>query len=289
MASKKILNAAVSPASGRATGSGFITVGLLSVPFKAYKPTDDFTPGFKQVHGACGSPIKQSLVCPKCDVAVARDALRKGIEVGKGDVIPFDESELADVKADADVAYNVDNFVTVADTARYIRSGDFRYIGADPEQPCEAYRVLFTAIAKSGKVGLVDYVARGFNHRAILEADTKRGIFCLYDVLYADQIRDAKGIPRPRDLTATDEEMDLANQLIESMTAPAEAIGNSPNQERLEAFKARKIAEAAGNTATTEAPAPKAHKAPIDLMAALKASLAKKAAAAATTTEKVAA
>jgi DNA end-binding protein Ku len=278
---KKLLNSAVTPEGQRTTGRGFLTIGLVSMAVKLYKPSDEFETGFRMLHATCGTPIQQKVHCPKCNKTIENKQVEicKGIEVAKDKFIAFNPAELEDVRAEASREFEVQGFLPEADAASYVRSGSRSYVGADPEQPCDGYRVMFASLVDSGLVGMVHYTQRGFESQAILRADKALGIFVLEDVLYADEIRSAQPVPRPVSYDVRAEELDLSKALISSMVIKPSDVGNSPNKARLQAFKDKKIAEAEARAKGEEikpaAAAPDRTHALDDLMSRLKASLNK--------------
>ena len=62
---------------------GYISFGLVSVPFRLFAAAREAHVSFNQLHTVCGSRIKQQIVCPVCDRPVERNELSKGYEVDK--------------------------------------------------------------------------------------------------------------------------------------------------------------------------------------------------------------
>ena len=66
--------------AARSTGSGTISFGLVSIPFKVYTATSAQSVSFNQLHKKCGSRLKQQLLCPVDNEVVQRADIVKGYE-----------------------------------------------------------------------------------------------------------------------------------------------------------------------------------------------------------------
>ena len=62
-------------------GSGTISFGLVSIPVRLYTAASTANVSFNQLHGVCGSRIRQQIFCPTCNRTVERNELVRGYEV----------------------------------------------------------------------------------------------------------------------------------------------------------------------------------------------------------------
>ncbi|NWF74423.1 MAG: hypothetical protein HXY51_15480 [Nitrospirae bacterium] len=60
-----------------------ISFGLVTIPVGIYSAIEEQDLHFNQLHGPCGSRIKQRRFCPVCNRDVEYDELVKGYEVAK--------------------------------------------------------------------------------------------------------------------------------------------------------------------------------------------------------------
>ena len=134
----------------------------------------------------------------------------------------------------------------------------------------KAYGLLAGALAEEEQVALATYVMRG--KESLVAVRSRDGRLMLHTMFFADEIRAAAGRPAAAPRPA---EMQLARRLIQDLTRPS----FQPNQfhdtyrERVEKAAASK---AKGRTLTAE-PQPATPAQVVDIMDALKASLARKA------------
>ena len=68
---------------GRKLETAHISFGLVTIPVGIYTAIDEQDIHFNQLHGPCGSRIKQQRFCPVCKRDVNYDELVKGYEISK--------------------------------------------------------------------------------------------------------------------------------------------------------------------------------------------------------------
>ena len=56
---------------------GYITFGLITIPVRLFAAARTERVSFNQIHGVCGSRIKQQTFCPRCERVVERSELVK--------------------------------------------------------------------------------------------------------------------------------------------------------------------------------------------------------------------
>ena len=86
--------------AARASGSGTISFGLVSIPFKLYTATSAQSVSFNQLHKKCGSRIKQQLICPVDNEVIQRTDIVKGYEYQKDKYVQFTDEELKSLEAE---------------------------------------------------------------------------------------------------------------------------------------------------------------------------------------------
>ena len=94
----------------RATASGNISFGLVSIPVKVYTATRSKTVRFSMLHEPDSSRVRQQLVCSSCDEIVERNDTVKGYEYQKGQyvVLKPDELKALEKKSDQSIEIEVD-------------------------------------------------------------------------------------------------------------------------------------------------------------------------------------
>lgn len=266
--------------SVRPFASGTIAFGLISIPVKLYS-TGEVSAGiqFNMLHRKCGSRLKQQYICPVDNEVVARDGIAKGFEHAKGQYVLFTDEELKALQPEATNAIAIAEFLPLeqVDPIYYEKSW---YLGPDKggDRP---YRLLAEAMKETGRAALARYAARGKDQLVLLRP-FENGLV-MQQLRYSDELRSFSEIPvGPAEVK--EPELKLAVQLIEQVASEEfhpEAYEDTQRQKIRELIDRKVQGE---EIAVAPAEAPKAEI--IDLMSALKASLAAapKPAAAATAT-----
>ena len=256
-------------------GSGTISFGLVSIPVKLYTAASSGGVSFNLLHAKCGSRIKQQTFCPVCNEVVERNALVKGYEFQKDQYVRFTDEELKSLEGEASKVIDIAEFVPLASVDPIFFEKTY-YLGPDKggEKP---YRLLADAMAKSDKVALATFVMRG-KESLVLVRPAQDGLM-LHTMYFADEVRDFGEIEKGKSVKLREGELGLAERLIGELSHDA----FKPEQYQ-DAYRSRVLDLASSKVEGKEitAAAPEAQRAQvIDLMDALKQSLAKRAGTAA--------
>jgi DNA end-binding protein Ku len=245
-----------------------ISFGLVTIPMKLYS-TGESAAGiqFNMLHKKCGSRLRQQYICPVDNEVVGREDIVKGYEYSKGQYVLFSEDELKALVPEPTNAVEITEFVPLdqVDPIYYERS---YYVGPDKggEKP---YRLLAEAMKKTGRAALARYVARGKDQFVLLRP-FEEGLI-MQQLRYSDELRSFEEVPIGS-AEVREPELKLAVQLIEQIATdsfkPEEYEDTQRHQVR--ALIDRKVQ----GEEIKAAPAPQPKAQVIDLMAALKASLA---------------
>ena len=255
-------------------GSGTISFGLVSIPVKMYTAASSGGVSFNLLHAKCGSRIKQQTFCPVDNEVVERSALVKGYEFQKDQYVRFTDEELKALEGEASKVIDIAEFVPLSSVDPIYFEKTY-YLGPDKggEKP---YRLLADAMAKSDKVALATFVMRG-KESLVLVRPAQDGLM-LHTMYFADEVRDFGGIEKGKSVKLREGELELAERLIDEL-----AHEEFKPEQYQDAYRSRVLDLASSKVEGKEitAAAPEAQRAQvIDLMDALKQSLAKKAAAA---------
>jgi len=248
----------------RSIGSGTISFGLVSIPIRVYVATHSEQLSFNMLHAPCGTRIKQQLYCPHHDKVVERSEIAKGYQFEKDRYVTFTDEELRALEAEANRAIDIHEFVPLAGVDP-IYFEDMHYLG--PDKGAEAMR-------ETGKVGLAQYVRGGKEHLVLLRPYD--GGLVLHTMHYADEVRSLAEVDLGGEPKVRAGELEMARKLVQQLSSKAFHPEQYKDQyrERVQAVVQKKIA---GEEVTAAEPEkPKAQV--IDLMEALKASLARTAA-----------
>ena len=254
----------------RATASGNISFGLVSIPVKVYTATKSKTVRFSMLHEADSSRVKQQLVCNSCGEVVERSDTVKGYEYSKGQYVVLQVDELKALERKSDQSIEIEEFIPIdkVDPTYFEKSN---LLGPD-KGGSKAYRLLHRSMLESGKVALGRFSTRGKQQLVLLRASP--GGLTMHGLFYADEVRDFDDVELGDEVEFKQGELDLASQLIGALTNESfepEKYEDEYRQSVLEVVD-RKVA--GEETVLVSEPESREHI--IDLVAALKRSLAEK-------------
>lgn len=203
--------------AARAYWQGQIRLALVSIPVEIYSATKSGAQiAFHQVHEPSGKRVKYEKVVPGLG-AVEADDIVKGFEYGKGEYVLLDQGEIDAVKLESKKTLELTQFVDATDIDVLYYERPYFVVPAD-ELAEEAFIVLREALRQSKKVGLGQLAMRGREYIVSLKP-CGRGMV-LETLRYADEVNRAQGYFRdiPDDKPDADL-LDLARTLIDKKTA----------------------------------------------------------------------
>ena len=252
------------------TGSGTISFGLVSIPVRMYTATSSASVSFNQLHAKCGSRIKQQTFCPVCNETVERSVLVRGYEFAKDQYARVGDDELKALEGEASKVIDIAEFVPL-ERVDPIYFEKTYYLGPDKGGE-KAYRLLADAMTQSGQVALAKFVMRGKESLVLVRA--AQGGLMLHTMYFADEVRDFGEIDRGESAKIKEGELDLALQLINGLKSEEfrpEQYADEYRQRVLDLIN-QKVEGKEITVAAADAPRAQV----IDLMEALKESLAKR-------------
>ncbi|MFI5311431.1 MAG: Ku protein [Gemmatimonadales bacterium] len=257
----------------RSIANATISFGLVSVPVNLYSSAESKASiSFNMLHKKCGSRLKQQYICLKDNDIVPRDDTVKGYEFSKGQYVILSPEELKALDEKATGAIDVLEFVPLAKVDRVYLEKVY-YLGPDKGGD-RAYRLLAAALEETGLAALGQYAARGQQYLVLLRP--ANGVIVMEQLHYADEVRPATEVTIPPG-EVKPMELAMAKQLIAQTATEKfepERYKDTVRERVLETIQ-RKVD---GQDITADAPAEAGTKI-LDLMEALKASLAAPAAA----------
>jgi DNA end-binding protein Ku len=256
--------------AARSIGSATISFGLVSVPVNLFSSSESSAAiSFNMLHTACGSRLKQQYICSKEGSVVEKDEIGKGYEFSKGQYVRFSAEEIKALDEKATNAIDIAEFVPLAAVDRiYLEKVYYLGAGKGGER---AYRLLVAALVDTGRAALGQYSARGKQYLALIRP--MGDILVMEQLHYQGELKSADEVPRP-DVVIKDAELALARQLIEQGAVEEfkpENYRDTVRERVLQAIQ-QKVDGQEITADSTDAPQTKI----IDLMDALKASLAKR-------------
>jgi DNA end-binding protein Ku len=257
--------------AARSIGTLTISFGLVSIPVKMYSATESSRAiSFNLLHKGCGSRLKQQYICLKEEVPVERDDMVKGYEFAKDQYVMFTPDELKAMEEAGTHSAEIAEFVPIEsiDPVYF----DKAYYLAPDKGGAKPYALFAKALHEANRCALGRWAARGKQYIVMIRP-VEDGLV-MQQLLYANEVRSIKDIEIPK-TEVKDAELQLAQQLIEQQTADkfdASAYSDEVRA-RVEAAIQKKIE----GQEVTLAEAPEGGAQVVDLMEALRASLARKA------------
>jgi DNA end-binding protein Ku len=254
-----------------ALGSGTISFGLVSIPVKLYTAASAGGVSFNQLHVKCGNRLRQQMFCPVDNEVVDRSQIVKGYEFQKDQYVRFTDEEIKSLEGEASRVIEIAEFVPLS-TVDPIYFEKTYYLGPDKggDKP---YRLLADAMAKTERVALAKFVMRG-KESLVLIRPSQHGLM-LHTMYFADEVREFGEIDKGESATLKDGELGLALRLIEDLSHEEFKPDEYRDDYRQRVLDLVNL-KVEGKEVTTVTP--EVHRAQvIDLMDALKQSLAKRA------------
>jgi DNA end-binding protein Ku len=251
--------------------SGAISFGLVNVPVKLYSAVNRKTVRFHQLNGKTGTRIAQKRVDPSTGEEVQFEDLVKGYELTKDRYVIITPDELDALDPEKSRTIDIEDFVDLADIDPVYY--DHPYYLIPDKGSAKAYGLLLNAMKESGKVAIARVVLRTKENLVAIRP-APGDVLMMETMIFADEVvppGDIDELPDSDDLHASERELQMAQQLIESLSSDFEPqkYHDEYREKVLELIERKAAGEEIA--VQPEAPAPK--KVP-DLMAALEASLA---------------
>ncbi len=253
----------------RAIWSGAISFGLVSVPVKLYSAVSRKTVRFNQLDSATNTRVRQKRVNGEGE-EVSYDQIVKGYEITKDSYVVVSDDELAALAPKATRMIDISDFVDQTDIDPVFY--DAAYYLVPDELARKSYVLLARAMAEADRVAIASFVMRTKQYLvAIRPVD---GVLMMSTMVYADEVvstDDIPGLDELREVEATEAELTMAGQLIDSLAADFEPdrYEDGYRQEVLDLIEAK----AAGEVREMASPSAAEEAGVVDLLAALEASV----------------
>jgi len=254
--------------AARAIASGTISFGMVTVPIKLYTGQQAQNLSFNLLHGKDKSRLRQQYVCNTCSEVVDRADMVRGYEYAKDQYAVLAPEEIKALEQQTDQSIEIEEFVPI-DSVDPIYFEKTYLLGPDKGGQ-KAYRLLREAMARAGKGAVAKFSTRG-RQQLVLLRESHEGLM-MHTLFYADEVRDFSDIDRGESVTPKPGEIELAVQLIGQLGSEAFDPTKYEDDYRKRALEMIEQKVAGEEITVAPAQAPKGQI--IDLMEALKASLA---------------
>jgi DNA end-binding protein Ku len=254
-----------------------ISLGLFGFPVKLYKAVNDPTEGihFRQIHGACGTPINLVKRCASCNTDVQQGDLMKGFELAPNNFLLFSADEIAALRPETAGVLKIDGYADEDEIDEAYLTGTF-YLLAPAGKDHTTFATFRDALGSRWALGKT--VLYGKEQVVAIRAIDR--VLSLHVIRNHNEIRNAYDVPSYSKIPegSKADHVALMAQLMTQSTLRLDDVAFDSDS-YAEAVKALVAARSAG--LPNPSPAEVAPLTPsTDLMSMLKASLAAKAGAA---------
>ncbi|MDX5570289.1 Ku protein [Streptomyces sp. ID05-04B] len=250
----------------RSIWNGAISFGLVSIPIKLVNATENHSISFRQIHTEDGGRIRYRKVCELEEREVTSAEIGKGYEDADGTIIPITDEDLSHLPLPTAKTIEIVAFVP-ADRIDPLQMDAAYYLQAGGAQAAKPYTLLREALKRSHKVAIAKYALRGRERLGMLRVVGEA--IAMHGLLWPDEVRAPEGVAPDTSVTVRDNELDLADALMDTL---GEVDLADLHDEYREAVEEVVAAKAAGE-APPEAPVAPSSGKVLDLMAALEKSV----------------
>jgi DNA end-binding protein Ku len=253
----------------RTIWNGSINFGLVNIPIGLAVAQQRKDTSFRTLHRECGTPIKQKRYCPFHERDVEADELVKGWEFAKGQFVLVEDSDLEAVAVQRSQSVDIIRFVPIDQVDPIYFDRTYYLAPAGPEAQRRPYVLLLRAMQDAGMAAVGKFVLWGKENLCLIRPLGESLV--LETLFFAEDIRPRKEIDEAVEETEVKgPELAMATQLVESLVGdfnPKEYENEYRNE-----LRAMLEAKLEGKEITAPEPAPEAPV--VDLMEALKQSVA---------------
>ncbi len=250
--------------AARSIWNGTLTFGTVAIPIKLFSATENRSISFKEVRESDGSRISHKRVGAESGEEIAYSEIDKGYDTGNG-VLVLTKEEIAAADGPRPKVVEIEMFVKGAEIDPVFYDKAY-HVGANKGGE-HAYRVLLTALEKSGRVGIGRFVLR--SREQLIALRPIQGALGLQTMRFADELvaPDEFELPEMKKRPG-EKEVTMAGKLVEMLE------GEWKPEEHHDTYRdaVMELIEAKADGKTVKAATEKASTGD-DLMAALEASL----------------
>jgi len=246
---------------------GYITFGLISIPIRLYVAARNERTHFHEIHRECGTRIHHQLYCPYDERVVTRDEVALGYQTGKDTYVLVEPSELKKIQPKSSKVMEILQFVKLTDVDPIFFETSYFVVPDEGGQ--RAYGLLLKTLETMGYAAIAQLTLHQRERTAIIRP-YQRGL-ALHTIYYPNEIHAVREYTQTNLKDLKKQEISLGEQLAKTLVKPFHP------QEFRDEYQARVkqlIQSKSKGHAAPKQEQPKRLAPVIDLMSALKKSLA---------------
>jgi DNA end-binding protein Ku len=246
--------------------TGYLTFGLISMPVRLFSGARSSGISFNMLHRDDLQRVKQQYYCPAENRVVERSEIVKGYEFRKDEYVVIEPEEIKQIEPKTAKTMEILEFVKNSEVDPvYFESS---YYMMPEEAGRRPYALLTKALEESEYVAIAKLTMHNREYTVFLRPH--KGGMMLHTMYYAEEVREVEGFGAP-DVELKDAEVKVAHQLIQALADEWDPKKYRDDfQENLKKLIEAKLE----GQEVTPVEKPKKLAPVVDLMAALKQSLA---------------
>lgn len=202
----------------RPTWKGFLKLSLVNIPVRMYPAARSQSLSFNQIHKECNSRLKYDKRCPTCERSVSSDEIVKGYQYAKEQYVIMDDEDFTKVRLESTKSINIVQFVERGEVDPLYYHGS-HYVVPDGPVAVESFATILRAAEEKQRIALARIVMNGKEQVVAIRPRDK--VFVMSALYYANEVRGLSGIEElEAEPEVNPEELELATQLIDSITKP---------------------------------------------------------------------
>jgi DNA end-binding protein Ku len=244
---------------------------MVNIPVRLYLATESSSK--VSFHLLCPdhkSRIKNKRWCPEGDHEVAWGDVVRGYEYEKGSYVILTDEDLEKLPLESSKAIDIAGFIKDEElpSALYYQSAYY----LEPEKSAQKpYALMKKTLEKTGQIAIAKFALR--DRERLVSVRSLDGAMVMNTLHWPDEIRSTEELDLPTDVKVSPAELKMAENLVGMMAMEFDPSEFKDDYKKaLEKIVAAKVE---GREDLVEAPEPEAETAVVDLMSALKASVAK--------------
>ncbi len=207
----------------RAMWKGHIRFSLVTIPVRIYNAIETAeTIRFNQLHKECNGNIGYVKKCKKCEEVVKNEDIVKGYKYEPDQYVIVEQEDLDKIKLKSTKIIEIEGFVDASEVHPTLYDSPY-FAGPDGEVASKAYALLCETLRRSDKLGVGRVVLRDRENVMLLSPHPDRGLM-LYKLRYPQEIRSIKEVPLVNGMEADEQQLKLAETLVDSMTTSFNAL-----------------------------------------------------------------
>ncbi len=192
--------------------SGYLTFGLISMPVRLFSGARSSGISFNMLHRDDLTRVKQQYYCPNDNRVVSRDEIVKGYEYRKDEYVVIEPDEIKKIEPKTAKTMEILEFVKGSEVDPVYF--DASYYMLPEEAGRRPYALLTKAMQESDYVAIAKLTMHNREYTVFLRPH--EGGMMLHTMYYAEEVKKVEGFGAP-DVELKESEVKVANQLIEAL------------------------------------------------------------------------